>query len=327
MSESKSNSSEIEEYDFIVLGGGGSGLSGAMYAGRLGLKSLVLGHASGSELPIGGVITTTDLVENYPGFKSLTGHELAKKLEDHARDYDEVTISSEKAEEVKKIKKGFSVKTKKRTYHGKTILVATGTKWKKLPESVKGSEEFENKGVHYCALCDGPLYKGKNVGIIGGSDSAAKDALALSQSANHVYIIYRGEEIHPEPINGERVKKKGNIEVINNTNVTEIKGDKTVNQVVLDNEYKGSKTLDLDAVFVAIGHVVLSDLAKDLGVKTNKKDEVKIDHATSETNVDGVFAAGDVTDKQFKQLITGVADACTAAHSAYEYITDNYVEV
>lgn len=327
MAESSKENNGIEEYDFVVLGGGGTGLSGAMYAGRLGLKSLVLGHASGSELPIGGVITTTDLVENYPGFKSLTGHELAQKLEEHARDYDEVTIKSEKAQEVSKIKEGFSVKTKKQTYHAKTILVATGTRWKKLPESVKGSQEFENKGINYCALCDAPLYKNKVVGLVGGSDSAAKDALVLSKHAKKVYIIYRGEEIHPEPINKERVDKTDNIEVINNTNIKEIKGDKTVNQVFLDNEYNGSKTLDLDGVFVAIGHVVLSDLAKDLGVKVNKKDEVKIDHATSETNVDGVLAAGDVTDKQFKQLITGVADACTAAHTAYEYIENKSVEV
>lgn len=327
MSESKNTSSEIEEYDFLVLGGGGSGLSGAMYAGRLGLKSLVLGHASGSELPVGGVITTTDLVENYPGFKSLTGHELAKKLEDHARDYEEVTIKSEKAEEVSKIKKGFSVKTKKQTYHAKTILVATGTEWKKLPESIKGSREFENKGINYCALCDAPLYKNKVVGLVGGSDSAAKDALVLSKHAKKVYIIYRGEEIHPEPINKERVEKTDNIEVINNTNITEIQGDKTVNQVILDNEYEGSKTLKLEGVFVAIGHNVLSGLAKDLGVEVNEKDEVKIDHATSETNIEGVFAAGDVTDKQFKQLITGVADACTSAHTAYEYIENKSVEV
>ena len=123
----------------------------------------------------------------------------------------------------------------------------------------------------------------------------------------------------------ERVNANKKIEVINNTNVTEIKGNQLLTGVVLDNPYKGSNELKLDGIFVAIGHIVLSDLAKPLGVKLNKEGEIIINHMTSETNVAGVFAAGDVTDKQFKQLITGVADGCTAAYTAYEYITNNKV--
>jgi thioredoxin reductase (NADPH) len=133
-------------------------------------------------------------------------------------------------------------------------------------------------------------------------------------------MIYRGKEIHPEPINLERVKKNKKIEVINNTNVIGIKGREYVSSVVLDKPYKGKKELKLSSVFVAIGHTILSDLAEPLGVKLNKNKEIIIDHKTSETNVAGVFAAGDVTDKPFKQLITGVADGCTAAYSAHEYI-------
>lgn len=305
-------------FDFIIIGGGGVGLAAGMYGARMGMKTLILGATHGTELPIGGVITTTNVVENYPGFKKLTGVELAKKLEEHARDYDLVTIKEEKAEEVEKLKKGFSVKTKKGTYHGKTILFATGTKWRKL--DVPGSKEFENRGISYCALCDGPLYKNKTIAVVGGSDSAAKDALLLSEHAKKVYMIYRGKEIHPEPINMERVKKNKKIEVINETNVKEFKGDKMLNSVVLDKKYKGKNELELEGVFIAIGHIALSDLAKKIGVKTDEKGEIKINHMTSETNVKGVFAAGDVTDKQFKQLITGVADGCTAAYSAYEFI-------
>lgn len=316
----------VEKYDLIIIGGGGSGLAGAMYAARLNLKTLVLGHSHGTELPVGGVITTTHVVENYPGFKKISGPGLAKELEKHARDYDEVGIKTELAESIEKKNNGFIVKTKKGKYEGKTLLFATGTKWRKLPESVKGSREFENKGVHYCAICDGPLYKGKTLAVIGGSDSAAKDALLLSEFASKVYIIYRGEKIHPEPINRERIQKNKKIEVINNTNLKEVKGDEHVISVILDRTYKNSKKLKLDAVFVAIGHVILSELAKPLGVKLNKKGEIIINHMTSETNVPGIYAAGDVTDKQFKQLITGVADACTAAHSAYEYLMKESVE-
>ena len=184
-----------------------------------------------------------------------------------------------------------------------------------------GSKELENRGVAYCALCDSPLYKNKTVAVVGGSDSAVKDALVLAEHAKHVYIIYRGEQIHPEPINFKRVQQNKKIEVINNTNILEIKGKEVVESVILDKPFKGSKELKLNGVFVAIGHIFLSDLAKPLGVKLNEKGEIIIDHKTSETNIPGIFAAGDVADKPFKQSITGVAEGCTAAYSAYEYIT------
>ncbi|OIO41585.1 thioredoxin reductase [Candidatus Pacearchaeota archaeon CG_4_10_14_0_2_um_filter_05_32_18] len=315
----KKSNSKNKAYDLIVLGAGGTGLAAAMYAARLGLKTLVLGYSHGSEFPIGGIITTTNIVENYPGFIRLSGEELAKKIEEHAKSYDLVEIKEEKASAVKKQGNYFSVKTETNDYFGKTVLFATGTKWKKL--DIKGSKEFENKGVNYCALCDGPLFRNKTVAVIGGSDSAAKDALVLSEHASKVYIIYRGNEIHPEIVNMGRIKANKKIEIINNTNLTEIRGDKSLKSVILDKPYKSSNELKLDGIFVAIGHIALSDLAKPLGVKINKSGEIIIDHKTSETNIAGIFAAGDVADKPFKQLITGVAEGCTAAYSAYEYIT------
>ena len=310
----------MEKYDFIILGAGGAGLAGAMYGARLGLKTLVLGYTTGSELPVGGVITTTNVVENYPGFAKISGLVLAKEIEKHARSYDLVTIKHEKAIEVKKQGKEFLVKTEKSEYNSKTILFATGTKWKKL--DIPGSEEFDRRGVNYCALCDAPLYKNKVVAVVGGSDTSAKETLLLAEYAKKVYIIHRGKDIHPEQINFERIKKNRKIEIINNTNIKEIKGDSLVSSVILDKPYNGKKELKLNAVFVAIGHEFLSELAKSVGVKTNEKSEIVINHMTSETNVPGIFAAGDVTDKPFKQLITGVADACTAAYSAYEYLNN-----
>ena len=306
-------------FDFLVLGAGGTGLAAAMYAARLGLKTLVLGHTSSTELPIGGMITTTHMVENYPGFTAISGPELAKKIEWHARSYKLVAIKNEKATEIKKMKNGFHVKTNKSGYTTKTILFATGTKLKKL--NLPGSKEFENRGVSYCALCDAPLFKKKIVAVVGGSDNAAKYALLLSEYAKKVYIIYRGKEIYPELVDYERIKKNKKIEVVNNTNVIKINGSRSVNSVLLDKKYKGSNKLKVDGIFVAIGHIVLSDLAKPLGVKLNNKGEIKINHMTSETNIPGVFAAGDVTDNHFKQLIIGVADGCTAAYGAYEYIS------
>ncbi|MBI2045082.1 FAD-dependent oxidoreductase [Candidatus Pacearchaeota archaeon] len=314
---------KTNKYDFLIIGAGGTGLAAAMYGARLGLRTCIFGFTYGTELPVGGVITTTNVVENYPGFESISGFELAKKIEEHARAYNLVEIRNEKVLDVKMSGKCFSIKTNKGNYETKTILFATGTKWKKL--EVKGSLEFENKGISYCALCDGPLYKNKVVAVVGGSDSAAKDALLLSEHAKKVYIIYRGEKIRPEPINLERINRNNKIEIINNTNLKEIGGKDFVESVVLDKSHKGSKELKLEGVFVAIGHVVLSDLAEPLGVKLNSKGEIIINHKTSETNVSGVFAAGDVTDKPFKQLITGVADGCTAAYSAYEFINKGSV--
>ncbi|MBL7059323.1 FAD-dependent oxidoreductase [Candidatus Pacearchaeota archaeon] len=311
----------MEKYDFLILGAGGTGLAAAMYGARLGMKTLVLGATHGSELPIGGVITTTSYVENYPGFKKILGFDLAKNLEEHAREYDLVTIKNEKATEVKKLDNLFIIKTEKGEYEAKSILFATGTKWRKL--EVPGSLEFENKGVNYCALCDAPLFKDKITAIVGGSDSAGKDALILAEHAKKVYIIYRGEQIHPEPITLKDIEKNDKIEIINNTNVVEVKGEKLLNSVIFDKEYNGNKELELSGLFIAIGHLVLSDLAEPLDVKMNEKKEIIIDHKTSETNVPGIYAAGDVTDKQFKQLITGVADGCTAAYSAFEYLQQN----
>lgn len=305
-------------YDVIIIGAGGAGLSAGMYSGRLGLKTLILGTIHGSELPIGGVITTTNIVENYPGFIKITGIELAKKLENHAREYKLVTIKQEKAEDISKKASYFTIKTNKGKYKSKSLIFATGTKWRKL--NIKGSKEFERKGVNYCALCDGPLYKDKIVSIVGGSDSAAKDALVLAKYAKKVYMIYRGKMIHPEPVNLERIKKNKKIKLINNTNIKEIKGDKLVKEIILDKKYKGKNKLKVEAVFVAIGHIPLSSLAKKIKVRLNKKGEIKINHKDSSTNIKGVFAAGDITDKPFKQLITGVAEGVAAAYSAYQYI-------
>ncbi|MCX6769732.1 MAG: FAD-dependent oxidoreductase [Candidatus Micrarchaeota archaeon] len=298
-------------YDIIVVGSGCAGLAGAMYSGRLGMKVLVLGEMRG------GTITLTHIVENYPGFASITGMELAQKLEDHARAYPNVEIKDEKVAKIARKGADYIVESDGGKYEAKAILYATGTEWKKL--GAPGEKEFASKGVHYCALCDGSFYKGKTVGVIGGSDSAVKDALLLAGLVGKVYVIYRGDKIRAEPINYASVMKNPKIEVIYNTNVSEIYGEKKVAGVALDKPYKGEKKLALDAVFVAIGHVPLSGIAKEAGVETDSKGHVKISR-NSETNLPGFFAAGDVTDTRFKQAIVGVGEAVSAAYSAYLYL-------
>jgi len=310
----------MEEYDLIIIGAGVSGLAGGMYSARLGLKTLILGASSGSEMPVGGTITVTNFVENYPGFIRISGIELAEKMRKHAEIYDLATIKQEKANDIRKKGGKFLVKTDEKEYLGKSVLFATGTKWRDL--EIPGGKEFKHRGVNYCALCDAALYKNKTVCVVGGSDVAVRDALILSEYAKKVYIIYRKEKVRAEQANLELAEKNERIEIIKNTNVLEVKGKDFVESVVLDKKYKGKKELKLDGVFVAIGHVALSELAEKLGVKLNLKDEIIIDRKTSKTNVEGIFGAGDVTDRPFKQVIIGVSEACVAAHSAYEYCSN-----
>ncbi|MBW2148068.1 MAG: FAD-dependent oxidoreductase [Deltaproteobacteria bacterium] len=312
------------QFDLMIIGGGVTGLAAAMYAGRLHLKTLVLGSTTGSEMPIGGTITLTEIVENYPGFLRTSGPELAEQMRNHAEDYSEyVAIREERVVDVQQICETscFAVITEKHQYSAKTIIFATGTQWRKL--DIKGAEEFENRGVQYCALCDGPLYRDQAVAIIGGSDTAVKEALLLAKYAKKVFVIYRGEKLRAEPVNAKRIENEPKIEVICCTHVVEIRGNKVVESIVMDKAYKGEKEMKVDGVFGAIGNIPLSHLAKKLDVNTNDKQEIIIDHRDSSTNIPGVFAAGDVTDKEFKQIATGAAEGVLAAYSAYKYVNEN----
>jgi thioredoxin reductase (NADPH) len=300
-------------YDLVVIGSGVTGFGAAMYAARLDLSVAVIGDVDG------GTITLTDDVANYPGFIQLTGKELADNLKAHALDYP-VTIETGLVEDIFRDDQDFFyVITSNKTFLAKSVLFATGMKEREL--EVPGHDELRNKGVSYCALCDAPLFKDKTVAVVGGSDSAAKEALLLAKFCPKVYMIYRREKIRPEPINGRRIENEPRIEIITETNVTEILGDSRVEGVKLDNPHNGSDTLELDAVFIAIGGIPFSDLAKKLGIVTNEKGEIIIDRS-SRTNVDGVFAAGDVVDTEFKQAITGVAEGVHAAYQAYNYVNE-----
>ncbi|MBN1156287.1 thioredoxin-disulfide reductase [Candidatus Woesearchaeota archaeon] len=300
-------------HDLIILGTGVSGLGAAIYAKRFMLNTLVLG-----ELP-GGTITKTHLVENYPGFKSVSGMNLAKSIREHAESAG-AEIKDEKVSEVEMKENRFMVKTNNKVYDSKAIILATGTEIRKL--NVPGEEELANRGVSYCATCDGPLYRDATVAVVGGSDSAAKEALFLTEYAKKVYIIYRKENIRAEPVTAERVKKNKKIEIINNANVIEIKGKEVLSDVVLDRVFNGSKTLKLDGLFVEIGRMPLTELAKKIGVKTDKDGYIVVD-SDQRTSVKGIFAAGDVTNATaYKQAITGVAEGVKAAFSAYQFLRE-----
>ncbi len=203
--------------------------------------------------------------------------------------------------------------------NAKTIIIATGTEWKKL--EIPGEEKFSGKGVHYCTICDGSLYKDKIIAVVGGSDSAVKEAIYLSEYGNKVYLIHRKERIKAEPFNREKLHLNKKIEVIYNTNIKEIKGDKFVNAIILDKEYNGSNELKIDGLFINVGNVPITELTKKTGIHLNEKEEIIIDKE-SKTNIKGVFAAGDVTNKKFKQVISAASEGAMAAYSSYVYLQE-----
>lgn len=307
-------------YDFIIIGGGCSGLPAGMYGSRLGMKTLII-----AELP-GGLITTTHIVENWPGTKSISGPDLAVSLVDHAT-ASGAEIKSERVTEIERMgtdkKYYYKVKSASNEYEGKTVMISTGTVHKKL--GVPGEKELENKGVSYCALCDGGFFKEKTVCVVGGGDTAAKEALFLSEHASKVYIIVRKDILKAEPINSERIEKNEKIEILYKTEIEEILGNEKVEKVKLKEGTGGKhsgKELPMDGVFMAIGHIAQTELAKNLGVELNEKGEVKINRK-SETNIPGVFAAGDCCDTGFKQAITGAAEGVTASYYAYHLVDTN----
>jgi len=302
-------------YDFIIVGGGMSGLSAAMYGTRLGLKTLTI-----AEMP-GGLITTTHLVENWPGIKSISGPELANNMIEHAK-ASGAEIKSARVQSIEKLESPddsprYKVKTASEEFECKTVMISTGTKHRKL--GIPGEKELENKGVSYCALCDGGFFRDKIVAVVGGGDSAAKEAIFLSEHCKKVYIVVRRDVLRAEPINAERIAQNDKIEILYKTELEEILGTDKVEKVRFQEGTGGEmagQELELDGVFMAIGHIAQTDIAKELGVELNEKGEIKINRR-SETNLKGVFAAGDCCDTGFKQAITGSAEGVTASYYAY----------
>ena len=299
-------------FDLIVLGGGPTAIGCAIYAARFAMDVLVIGKI------FGGLIATTHVVENYPAITTISGQGLMEMFREHMNSLNIPYISDE-IRSIDKVEDHFELHSFFQKFKANSICIATGSERKKL--GVPGEEEFVGRGVSYCATCDGPFYVDKVVCVVGGSDSAAKEALFLSQNVKKVYIIYRGEEIRAEPINKQRVYNNDKIEIIYKTNVVEIKGENNVKSVIFDN----GKEFDVDGVFIEIGSIPNSDLAKRVGVKTNGKGEIIINRK-SETNIPGIFAAGDVADAPFKQAITGVAEGVVAAYSAFDYVKGMNIE-
>lgn len=296
-------------HDMIIIGGGCAGLASAIYAKRYNMDVLVV-----SEM-LGGTITTTHLVENYPGFPSVSGQELGDSFVAHAKANDVPFKVGNRVSEVRKDGDIFTVFYGKEALQARTVLLSTGTTYRKL--GVPGEAEFTAKGVSYCATCDGGFFRGKNVIMVGGGDSAVKESLILAEHAAHVTIVYRKDKFtKAEPINLKRMEATENIDALFNTNVVEVVGDNLVTGVKFDT----GGEMEVQGVFIEIGRIPLTNIVDSLNVAKNAKGEIIINEM-SETNVPGFYAAGDVTNSEWKQAIVSAAEGCKAAYSAFEFVS------
>ena len=294
--------------DVIIVGGGAAGLAAGLYSARYKLKTRILVKE------LGGAGNEAHLVDNWIGSPGIAGLELMDNFVKHVKSYD-VPIETEEISKVSKEEDKFVLETNSgKKFESKTVIFANGMKHRKL--GITGEKEYEGKGVHYCYTCDGPLYGGKTVALIGGSDSAALGALFMAEHAEKVYVIYRKSKIRAEPVSTEAVYNHPKIEVIHDTNLIEIYGEQFVTGVKTDT----GKDIKLDGVFVEIGHLPQSDLPKQVGVEIDERGFVKVD-SSFKTNVEGVFAAGDITNAtSLKQFITSAAQGSIAAQTAYLFL-------
>jgi len=298
-----------EEFDVIIIGAGAAGLSAAIYAQRTGLKTVCIEK----ELA-GGHAVLIERIENYPGFPSVSGMELMKKFEQQAMSYG-LKIISDDVVSVTPRGKEIIVSGKNNSFSAKAVIVATGSVPKEL--GLKKEKELIGKGVHFCALCDGPVYAGKNVAVVGGGNSAVEEAIFMSKIASKVTLVHRRNALRADKILQERARKVKNISWELESEITEVIGDKKLEKIVLRNNKTGKqKSLAADALFVYIGRNPNTGF---LSVKKNEIGMISVDGGMR-TSVPGIMAAGDCIEKRVWQIATCVAEGAIAAVSAREYI-------
>ena len=303
-------------WDLIIIGAGPAGLTAGIYAGRAGLKALIL-----EEKTPGGEAAVTPCIENYPGFESISGLELVERMTEHCRKFGAQINELERAVSVDLSGNQKLVKTDKRTYSSVAAILATGTHYKHL--AVPGEDKFQGRGVSYCAVCDGAFFRNKSVIVVGGGNSAATSAQYLSNVAADVKLVHRRNQLRAEEAY-VKVLKKENVEFLWNSEVVQIKGEDIVKSVILRNNKTGqTKETRVDGVFIQIGEVPNTSFIRGSGIKLDKDGYVVVD-ARQRTNLPGVFAAGDVTDQQVKQVGTAVGQAVVAATEAFGYVKRPY---
>ena len=305
--------SDIKIYDTIIIGGGPAGYTAALFAVRAGLKTLVL-----EKFSAGGQMAQTNQIDNYPGFENgIEGFSLGHKMKQGAERFGvkslQKTVFSVDFEP--KIKK---ITTDSGDFYAKTVIIATGAKHKHL--GLENEENLIGKGLGYCAACDGMFFKGKNVAVIGGGNSAAADTLLLSKICTKVYLIHRRDALRAIKIYQEPLLNSENIEIKWNSKAIRFIFDDTVKGIEIKNDKNNSlETIAVDGIFISIGRTPETEIFKGI-LELDNKGYIIADE-TTKTNIDGVFAAGDVRTKIVRQIVTAVSDGAVAAHFAEEYLS------
>ena len=300
----------MNEYDIIIIGAGPGGLTAGIYAGRQGTRNLIIDRDLA-----GGLGREVPEMENYPGFDNISGLELIEKMKAQAtrncdlREMEEVTEITKTDEEYR-----FTVKTTKNTYRSKTIILATGSSHRRL--EAKGEDEFKGKGVSYCATCDGFFFAGRDIIMVGGGNSALQEALYLKNLGANVTVVHRRDEFRAQKHLQNQIKE-AEIPTILNATVEEIKGEMLVESVILKDTQTGELTeLPTNGVFVSVGYIPHTELAKQLDIDLDESGHIIIDKK-QKTNVDYVYAIGDVC-VGLKQWVVACGEGAVAATSAFE---------
>ena len=303
----------MEEYDLLIIGGGPAGLTAGIYAGRQGMKTLILemmtGAGSGYMVP---------LMENYPGFDLISGKDLLEKIRNQAEKHVPIKNMEEVKEIVQDDSSTIRVTTSKEEYKTSSVIISTGSRHRRL--KVPGEIEFIGRGVCYCATCDGPLYKGKDVVIVGGGNAAVQEAIYLKTLGCNVTIIHRRDELRAQKYLQKKLEEN-EIPIIWDTVVEEIKGEMVVNSIILRNVKTEENTeLPIDGIFVAVGEEPLSKFAKDIGVEMNHEGYIITDKF-QRTNIPRIYAAGDITGG-IKQWVVACSEGAVASLSAFEDVKE-----
>ncbi len=298
-----------EMYDLIIVGGGLAGITAAIYAARKEMNFIIISPE------FGGEIANTPYVENWPGVKSIGGMELAQNYVEHMKSLN-VKIVEDFVTEVHKDGEYFSIKTYNDTFQTKTVIWATGSKYREL--KVPGEEQFKGRGVTYCSTCDGPLFKNKTVAVVGAGNNGLTSTIYMSNIAKKVYLINKNPRLKGDPILAEKIINDSNVEILNESRVKEIHGDKIVKRITVTINGE-EKELDVDGVIINVGYIPITDLIKDI-VTLDALGYVPVGQ-NKMTSVNGFFAAGDVVNNPSKQLVISASDGCIATLGAFDYLS------
>ena len=295
-------------HDLIIIGAGPAGLTAAIYAARKKLSTLVLSK------DVGGQAALSWEVENYLGYNLVSGAELVQKFREHVEKFGVEFREGAEVNSLVKTDDSFEVSVGDEMFQARAVIVASGKSPRRL--NVPGEKEFAGKGIAYCATCDAPLFQGKDVAVVGGGNAALDAAFQLTKIANKIYLVNVNKELDGDEVTREKVKKSDKVEILNNTETVEVKGEKFVSGILVKGDEE--RDLSVQGIFVEIGSVPAVEFLQGI-IELNEMNEIRVSNR-NETSVPGIFAAGDCTDVPEKQIIIAAGEGSKAALAAYSYL-------